>query len=203
MLVCLQERGYITQDQNERYHLTLRLFHLAQQHPPVRRLVQEARPAMHEIVHSTQQSCHLAVIDGGEVVILSQMDSPSNIGFFVKAGSRLDLLSTGSGFVVLAHQSEYARFKAMEMAKQRGTVIPRDFAAHLEIIRERGFERRDSYQVRGVVNISFPIFDDSGEAVAALTMPFLPRLDLAMNEDQAIEALRRGSEALSAAMGRQ
>ena len=34
MLICLQRRGYISQGPDERYRLTLRLFELAQQHPP-------------------------------------------------------------------------------------------------------------------------------------------------------------------------
>ena len=38
MLVCLEERGYISQaPEGERYHLTLHLFRLVQEHPPIKR----------------------------------------------------------------------------------------------------------------------------------------------------------------------
>src|SRR5258708_10345026 len=48
MILCLEQRGYLAQSPNkERYHLTLRLFRLAQEHPPTKRLVSSALPAMH------------------------------------------------------------------------------------------------------------------------------------------------------------
>ena len=77
MLLCLEQRGYLAQSENrEQYHLTLRLFRLAQEHPPTKRLVTEALPIMHGVAHELRQSCHMGVVDGGHVVILSQVDSP-------------------------------------------------------------------------------------------------------------------------------
>ncbi len=47
MILCLEQRGYLAHSTNkERYHLTLRLFRIAQEHPPTKRLVTEAMPAM-------------------------------------------------------------------------------------------------------------------------------------------------------------
>src|ERR1700745_4478891 len=46
MLVCLEERGYISQSrEGERYCLTLRLFKLAPEYPPTKRLITETPPA--------------------------------------------------------------------------------------------------------------------------------------------------------------
>src|ERR1700746_224838 len=48
MILCLEQRGYLAQSPNkERYHLTLRLFRLAQEHPPTKRLVTETLSDMH------------------------------------------------------------------------------------------------------------------------------------------------------------
>src|SRR5665213_1670350 len=53
MLLCLEQRGYLAQSSNkERYHLTLRLFRLGQEHPPTKRLVTEALPTMHRVALS-------------------------------------------------------------------------------------------------------------------------------------------------------
>ena len=50
MILCLEQRGYLAQTLNrERYQLTLRLFRLAQEHPPTKRLVTEAVPLMHRL----------------------------------------------------------------------------------------------------------------------------------------------------------
>src|SRR5246500_5294675 len=52
MLVCLEERGYISQSRDgERYRLTLRLFKLAQEHPPTKRMITEALPIMQHVAH--------------------------------------------------------------------------------------------------------------------------------------------------------
>src|SRR3984957_20952868 len=52
MLLCLEQRGYLSQSANkDRYHLTLRLFRLAQEHPPTKRMVTEALPIMHWLPH--------------------------------------------------------------------------------------------------------------------------------------------------------
>ena len=65
MLVCLEERGYIAQSPgSERYHLTLHLFRLAQEHPPIKRMTMQALPIMQQVAHELCQSCHLGVLNG-------------------------------------------------------------------------------------------------------------------------------------------
>ena len=81
MLLCLEQRGYLTQSANkDRYHLTLRLFRLAQEYPPTKRMVTEALPIMHWLAHELRQSCHLGVLDCGHVVILAQVVFPTPRG---------------------------------------------------------------------------------------------------------------------------
>jgi DNA-binding IclR family transcriptional regulator len=58
-----------------------------------------------------------------------------------------------------------------------------------------------SYQVEGVVNISFPILNQHAEAIAALSVPFLPRIGDRVDRAQVKAALQTASRALSVAMG--
>ncbi|PYV73264.1 MAG: IclR family transcriptional regulator, partial [Acidobacteria bacterium] len=93
MLVCLETRGYIARSGNDdRYSLTLHLFKLAHQHPPIERLTTEALPIMRHVTRQIKQSCHLGVLDGDRVVIVAQVNSPLNSGFYVKAGGIGDLM---------------------------------------------------------------------------------------------------------------
>src|SRR5215471_13858473 len=115
MLLCLEHRGYLAQSGNkDRYHLTLKLFRLGQEHPPTKRMVMEALPIMHGVAHQLRQSCHLGVLDGGQVVILAQVDSPESTGFYVKVGSKVDLMHAATGHVILAHQTEDATERAIQ-----------------------------------------------------------------------------------------
>ena len=104
MLLCLERRGYIAQVTEERYSLTLKLFKLVQEHPPTERLIVDALPVMNQLAHETLQSCHLGVFEGGQVVILAQVNASTDLGFYVKPGSTVDPMESASGYVILAHQ---------------------------------------------------------------------------------------------------
>jgi len=203
MLLCLEQRGYLSQSENrEKYHLTLRLFRLAQEHPPTKRMVTEALPVMHSVVHELRQSCHLGVLDGGHVVIVAQVDSPEATGFYVKMGSKVELMHAATGHVILAHQSEALRQYALdEWARETKRKKPADLDAHLAKIHRRGHERRASYQVEGIVNISFPVFGARGEAIAGLTVPYVKRIEDNVGIADVVRTLRGASREISEAMG--
>ena len=203
MLLCLEQRGYLAQSANkERYHLTLRLFRLAQEHPPTKRVVTEALPIMHSLAHELRQSCHLGVLDGSHVVILAQVDSPESTGFYVKVGSKVDLMHAATGHVILAHQTADACERAIdEWTRETKKKKPTDLDEHLAKIRARGYERRASYEVSGVVNISFPVINSQGNAVAGLTIPYVKRLEDPLSMPEIIAALRKSSRQISEALG--
>jgi DNA-binding IclR family transcriptional regulator len=203
MLLCLEQRGYLAQSANkERYQLTLRLFRLAQEHPPTKRMVMEALPIMHGLAHELRQSCHLGVLDGGHVVILAQVDSPESTGFYVKVGSKVNLMHAATGHVILAHQTEDACERAIqEWALETRKKKPADLDSHLAKIRVRGYERRASYEVAGIVNISFPVLNSQGNAVAGLTVPYVKRIEDTVGIPQVIAALRTASRQISEALG--
>jgi DNA-binding IclR family transcriptional regulator len=202
MLVCLERRGYIAQIGDDRYSLTLKMFKLAQEHPPTERLVVDALPLMKRLAHETMQSCHLATLDVDKIVILAQVNAATNLGFYVKPGSTVDLLESASGYVILAHSQPDERARILTLWRQKlGRKLPPGFDAHLRRICADGYERRASYVVKGIVNISYPVFDERGHAVAALTIPFVQTRDAIIPEKKVSLALSAAAVALSAAVG--
>jgi DNA-binding IclR family transcriptional regulator len=203
MLLCLEERGYIGRaEDDDRFRLSLKIFRMALEYPPTKRLVSEALPIMQEMVHKLNQSCHLGVLEGGQVVIVAQADSPVSPGFYVKAGSVVDLMHAATGHVILAHLPQEARKRAIDMWQQQtGNRLPKDLDEHLEKIQTQGYEERDSYQIRGVINITYPVLDESGNAVAALTVPYLARMEDLTTPKTVRVALREASLKLSEAIG--
>lgn len=203
MLVCLEERGYISPSPDgERFHLTLRLFALGQQYPPTKRLITESLPIMQQVTDELNQSCHLGVLDGDRVVIIAHVDSPLSLGFYVKAGGIGDLMRSTTGHVILAHQSSEVCSRAIQLWCQHNHARPpRDFGVHLSEIKRRGYEQRKSYEVEGVINISFPVLDDRGHAVAALSVPFLQRIGEPTTPVTVIRVLKEASSLLSERIG--
>ena len=203
MLVCLEERGYISRiGPDDRYQLTLKLFEIVHHHHPLQRLVTQARPLVQRVASETGQSCHLAMLNHAEVVVVAQFDAPGNMGFSVRLGANIDLLNTASGHVILAFQSEEVRARALGAWRLRSKKpIPAGLNRHLSRIRHRGYEELASYQVRGVANISYPVLNQHGEAIAAMTVPFLATIGDRKGPPQVKEALSRASRALSLAIG--
>ncbi len=204
MLLCLEERGYIAQSPgSDNYHLTLHLFRLAQEHPPIKRMTMQALPIMQQVAHELNQSCHLGVLNEGKVVIIAQVDSPVSPGFYVKAGAVVDLMHAATGHVILAHQTQEARARAIQTwCKLNKAEAPRDLTSHLAAIKERGYEEKESYEVEGVNNVSYPILDEHGYAVAALTVPYLRRIgDTTTTTTTVRQALKRASSQLSQGIG--
>ncbi|MGA8554770.1 MAG: IclR family transcriptional regulator [Candidatus Acidiferrales bacterium] len=203
MLVCLAERGYISQTlPDERFQLTLKLFELAHRHHPLQRIVAKARPLMEEVAQKTRQSCHLAMPNNAEVVVVAQVDAPGSAGFALKLGATIDLLNTASGHLILAFQRGETRARSLAAwARRTERSLPSDLEQHLARIRDRGYEEMASYQVEGVVNISFPVLNQHEEAIAALSVPFLPRIGDRIGPSQVKVALQKASYALSLSIG--
>ena len=202
MLVCLERRGYIAQLSEDRYSLTLKLYQLVQEHPPTERLIVDALPIMQRLAHDTLQSCHLGVLEGGRVVILAQNNAPSNLGFYVKLGSTVDLMEAASGYVILAHQDETHRERTLaEWSRETGKNPPSDLAVHLRRIHKAGHEKSPSFLVKGVLNISFPVLNQQGSAVAALTIPYIQYSTSELSMDYIMQRLRQAAGEITTAIG--
>jgi len=136
------------------------------------------------------------------VVIVAHVDSPLSVGFYVKAGGIGDLMRSTTGHVILAHQSPEASSRAIQLWRQHNQARPpRGFSAHLSKIERRGYEQTKSYEVEGVINISFPVLDDRGQAVAALSVPFLQRIGEPITPVTVIRVLKEASSLLSERIG--
>ena len=179
MLDRLVRRGYAIRTESERYELSLKLFALAHQHAPLRRLVSQATPAMRRFAQEAGQSCHLVVYERGRVVVVAQFDAPGYWGLAIRVGAHVGLIGTGSGHVLLAFQSaQERRLMLTEHEEAAGeAAMPDDLDDRLAEIRRRGYEMMPSRQTRGVFNISAPVLAPDGSALAAVTCPYVERID--------------------------
>jgi DNA-binding IclR family transcriptional regulator len=205
MLAGLVDRGYLAiQRPSDRYVLTLKLFQLAHRHAPLQHLIADALPQMRELAVRVHQSCHLTVVESGHGVVVAQTNAPGEIGFAVRVGSVVDLVSTASGRVLLAFQppAERERILSHEPGSRERRASLTKCEETLEAVRARGYEDMESTRIRGVHDLSFPVLDPRGCAVAAMTMPFIERLDVQdVSLAAAREALCKAARRLSASLG--
>ena len=178
MLDRLVRRHYVLRTAGDRYELTLKLFALAHQHAPMRRLISQALPELRAFARMAGQACHIAVYRAGDVMVVEQVDAPGYWGIAVRVGSRINLFNTGSGHVLLAFAADQERALMIEehelMPQERR---PADLDIRLAEVKTRGFEHMPSLQTAGVQNLSVPIFGPNRTIVAALTCPYVTQSD--------------------------
>jgi len=179
MLGVLERRGYIVRDpQTALYRLSLRLFELATRHSPTRRLQEVAMPIMEELARTIRLSCHLIVSSGDRMLVVAQADPDLPMGWTVKLGAVFPLSEHFVSARILAAFETQPRRAAMVaiMAKADRASSEPEILARLERIAQVGYDVFRSDVTRGVTDISSPVIDHLGHAVAALTVPFLPQV---------------------------
>jgi DNA-binding IclR family transcriptional regulator len=204
MLGRLVRRNYVVRTSADRYELSLKLFGLAYRHPPMRRLVSLALPAMRRFARAAEQACHLVVYDRGSGVVIAQIDAPGYWGLAIRVGSHVSLLDTGSGRILLAFVSDdERRLMIEERISQPGETMPDQFDEELAVIRQRGYAETPSQQTIGVTNISVPILSATGVPLAALTCPYIRRIDrdVVPSQDEALNLLLEIAREISTAAG--
>ena len=204
MVACLVNRNYVTLVDENTYGITTKLFELSHINPPTHRLLFEATPIMQRLAGELDQSCHLTVYGQGKQVVLFKVDTPSGMGFAVRAGAELDVLISASGRMLLAFQDEETRkLRIEESVRRRPEQADPQLDRTLASIRTAGCESIPSVQVRGLYAVSFPILDAQWRAIAALTVPYAERLG--QNQRKSIpevtETLGLAARALSTRIG--
>ena len=197
MLTILVSRNYIELNQlSERYQLTYKLLQISSKHQPIKSLMQKSIPVMREIAQITNQSLHLSIYYAGKLLIIGQVDSPSQFNYSVPTGSTFDLLATSSGRVILAYQTQEERKRRLERRKLFLQYENKKLAKSKEIhslekkfttktvheIIKNKCEVVKSLQIDGVTNICAPIFDHTNQAIAAMTIPYLQRINRTKND---------------------
>ncbi|MDE1248381.1 IclR family transcriptional regulator [Vibrio aestuarianus] len=173
MLSVLIEKQYIEfNDDSSSYSLTLKMFALSNQHPPISQLLKRATPLMEQLCYKVNQSCHLSRYNNGEMVVIARQESPYKMGFGLRLGSRIDVCSSGSGIVLISFSSEQQRAEILSKAVATKEEISHALS-HVEDTLTNGFYVGASPQISGVTNISAPIFGVQGDIFAVITIPFM------------------------------
>ena len=138
------------------------------------------------------------------MIVIAQQDSPTYWGISIRVGARISLFNTGSGHILLAFRNDQQREMMMsEQERQQDEQRrPDDLETRLDSIAERGFETMDSLQTSGVRNISAPVLALDGNALAALTCPYIaPIAPDAPDFDTVVGHLREAARQISETVG--
>ncbi len=174
MLSVLVDKQYIQyHSDSSAYSLTLKMFALSNQSPPIAILLQRAAPLMESLCHQVNQSCHISRYSNGELLVIARQESPYKMGFGLRVGAQLDICSSGSGIVLLSFSDEVKRNNILSYQTNATEEEIQHALSKIEHTRQQGYYVGESPQISGVTNISVPIFGVLGDVIAVLTTPFM------------------------------
>jgi DNA-binding IclR family transcriptional regulator len=196
MLQVLEFKGFITTaDSGAGYVLTNKLFALAMAQAPVRSLVETALPIMRKLTQEIGQSAHIAVASEDQIVVITRIERPGDLGFSVRIGYRREITIATSGLVLFAYQTDETRKAWLKRCKLKGDAAD-EFVSRANVVRSRGHHEAASHFVRGITDLSAPILRGD-TAIAALTVPFVHSNPLVMDMSQAAVHVREAAKQIS------
>jgi DNA-binding IclR family transcriptional regulator len=179
IVVVMERRGWLQKHpESSRYSVTYYLLKIAHRSTPAQSLTTVAAPVMQELSTRINQSCHLVVRAGMHgLVVLRQENQKRHANLSVRLGATMELTSSCSGQVLLAHAESGERETLLKAAKRPRSLSRTRLDNILTTIEKRGYEIRRSTITAGVTDISYPVRGFEGRVIAALTVPYLHALD--------------------------
>ena len=176
LLSTFEELDFVEQDSEKGlWFIGLKAFTVGNAFLKRRDVVTMARPHMHSLVEQCGETVNLGVIDDGEVVFISQVESQEVMRMIVRLGSRSPIHASGVGKAMLASMSEQ---QVAHILERRGlprysdqTIVnPALLRDELEQIRRRGYALDDEEHAVGLRCVATAIFDENEKALAAISL---------------------------------
>jgi IclR family KDG regulon transcriptional repressor len=201
-LRTLEHCGFVTHDrEHDLYQLDVALWALVDSSLALQRLRRAAVPYLEALRDELGDTVNLGVIDGADVVYLEIVKAPGSIHTFTRVGGRDPLYATALGKAILAHLPGPVREAALPQRLRKMTARTLSSRASLERelaeVRVRRFAVERAENEDGAACVGVPIFDSSGEVMAALSLTTASEKLPAVRIDSAAIALGRSALALS------
>lgn len=177
LLASLITCGYATQSPTTgRYRLGRKVVELAtESRARDARLRTVARPHLEAIRAAVDETTNLVALDGLDAVYVDQVESRHAVRLFAEPGKRVAAHATGAGKAMLAYQDETLLAKLYtepRLDRLTSHTLTASTALKTEMarVRRRGFATDNEEYEEGVSCVGAPIFDNLGNACAALSV---------------------------------
>ena len=134
-----------------------------------------ARPYLRRLMEMSGETANLFLESDGEAVCIGQIESRHAMRAITGVGGRVRLHSSGAGKALLAHMETSRRnmlLSSMTLSRiTPATITDRSvLETELEQIRRTGYAVDDEEHALGLRCVSAPLFDEFGQAVAAISV---------------------------------
>jgi IclR family acetate operon transcriptional repressor len=199
LVSTLTELGYLRQERSRRYVLSPRLIRLGDSSE--RTLTLFARPRLTGLVDELGETANLAMLDGDQIVYLTQVPSRYSVRMFTEIGRRMDPHCTAAGKAIMAGLppgSALGILKRTGMPSHTETTItdPDRFITQLAEVTRRGYALDEGEQENGVRCIAVAVHDTPVRLAISLSGPANRMTDELLH--RAVPLLTEAARGLSA-----
>ncbi len=175
-LYTLEKLGYVTHE-DRYYSLTSKVLTLAHSYLASQTLPNAAQPILESMTREINESSSMAILVQNEVIYIARASSRNNriIADTLSIGSHLPAYCSSMGRVLLAAESEEKQREILQdsdlTAYTAMTITePEKLLKEFVKVREQGFALIDQELEIGLYSIAVPVFNRSGETVAAINI---------------------------------
>lgn len=190
LLATLVDKGYVKQNKQNDYQLTLKLFELGSKLVEELDVLAVARPYLSQILDAVNEVVHLVVLEDNEIVYVDKVEPDKTIRMHSRIGIRRPLYCTAVGKAILSTMDDEEVEKIWEETDinrlTEHTIT--DLGAmkeELDKIRARGYSTDEQENELGVRCIAIPLLDYTQKAWGAISISG----PIERMTDQAFEAI--------------
>ncbi|HLR68292.1 MAG TPA: IclR family transcriptional regulator [Virgibacillus sp.] len=175
LLTTLASEGFVIKDPNTRkYRLGISILALSGIITSNFEITKEAAPVVNKLVNDLGETAHLTILDGTDTIYIHKEECTHAVRILTYLGKRNPAYCTSSGKVLLAYSSNavvnQVIEKGFESFTKKTITNGKKLLSELEKIRRKGYAYSKDEILEGVTSIAAPVYDYTGEVVAAITV---------------------------------
>jgi len=176
ILLTLERGGFLEKDaKTGEYSLGVAAFEVGNAYLGRADFIQISKPVMSHLAVEVQETVHLAILSGTEILYVDKVDSPRTLGVMSKVGQRGPVYCTALGKVLLAFLPDDERSKILGQIQlkpltQNTITSKKGFTEELKEVRRLGYARDHREIEEDVECLAAPIRNHLGDVIASISI---------------------------------
>lgn len=176
LLKTLEAHGWIRQQPNRKYTLSLRAFEIGYRVVSRMGLGLEIQPLLEELAQRTAETVNVGVRDGKDIIYINKVTSAKVLRVEAQLGVRMPAHCTAMGKILLAYASRAERdefiagAERLPRATAKSIEDPQELNEVLDRVRAQGYAWSEGELFEEISCVAAPIRDFAGRVIAALSL---------------------------------
>lgn len=171
-LATLRDRGYVVQDDDRRYRLSLRFLDVGMHVRETQPTYEEVLPKLDELAAETGEKAWWTVEENGQAVFLAMAAGSRAIRTNARIGQHVDLYRLAAGTAILSAIPADRRASILDGYDYPldGDLTRAELEAEIAAVGDRGIAYGTDRFVQGVSGVGAPLTDNAGTVYGAISV---------------------------------